>query len=119
MTERKDSKGRGLMISLWDVSRAHFYRVSRIAVYTTLPEGLKELGFAALLFKTMYGTQDAANVWMDTWGDALRENVVKKCASNPSVFASEILRGFCHGDDSCVVAFGGARDLRLDLEEQA
>eukprot|EP00972_Heterocapsa_arctica_P104695 15430097-Heterocapsa_arctica.AAC.1 len=58
----------------------------------------------------MYGTQDAANVWMDTWGDALCENGVKTGASSPSVFVSEFLRGFCNGDDSCVVA------CREDLE---
>ena len=63
MTERTDPDGEPLCMKVWDVSRAHIYGIAERKVYTNLPPELAEEGFAALLLKTMYGTQDAAHIW--------------------------------------------------------
>ena len=106
MTEQVDSRGRPLCIGVWDVSRAHFYGKSRRRVYTTLPEEMAKPGFVARLCKTMYGTQDAAHVWLETWGEQLEANEYALGKSNPAIFAAknEDSRGMCHGDDFFVVA---------------
>ena len=65
-TEQRNSKGERLELMVIDISRAHFYGISRRKVYTTLPEGYEEPGKCALLLKSMYGTEDAASIWQDT-----------------------------------------------------
>ena len=52
----------------------------------------------------MYGTQDASNVWQKTWGEQLQNNGYKLGGSHPSLFCSEHLKGFCHGDDFAIAA---------------
>ena len=44
-----------------------FNGTCRWRVFTTLPPGDEEEGYCALLVKTMYGTEDAAEVWQGTW----------------------------------------------------
>ena len=68
------------------------------------PSELARPGFLAKLNKTMYGTQDASNVWKKTWGEQLQNNGYKLGASNPLLFCSEHLKGFCHGDDFTIAA---------------
>ena len=58
-------KSRSLKLS--DISRAHFYGESKRRVFVTLPEGDEEEGCCTLLKRTMYGTQDASNIWCETW----------------------------------------------------
>ena len=105
-TERVDSKGCPLCSGVWDVSRAHFYGKSRRRVYTTLPGEMAKPGFVARLCKTMYGTQDAAHVWLETWGEQLEANGYVLGKPSPAIFAAkhEDSRGMCHGDDFFVVA---------------
>ena len=80
------------------------------AIYTNLPEELDEPGYAAKLLKTMYGTQDAAHIWGETWIPLLEENRIKMGVSKRSVFGNRHARGLCHGDDFMVVA--SAKTLR-------
>eukprot|EP00971_Amphidinium_carterae_P151267 2998958-Amphidinium_carterae.1 len=47
----------------------------------------------------MYGTQEASNVWQKRWGDHLQENGFTLGSSNPSLFCSDLVKGFCRGDD--------------------
>ncbi len=76
-TEQVNAKGEPLEIMVIDISRAHFYGIARRRVFTMLPEGFEEPGYCSLLLKTMYGTEDAASVWQDTWSDHLRSDGVR------------------------------------------
>ena len=61
-------------------------------------------GFVGELDKTTHGTQDASNAWQKLWGEHLRSNGFELGASNPALYRSVLLNGFCHGDDSVVAA---------------
>ena len=74
-------------------------------MYTNLPPELAEEGFAALLLKTMYGTQDAAHIWGVIWIPLLEAEGMKIGVSNRSVFGDNYRRGLCHGDDFLVITF--------------
>ena len=52
----------------------------------------------------MYGTQDASNAWQKLWGDHLRNNGFELGASNPALYKSELVNGYCHGDDFVTAA---------------
>ena len=73
-------------------------------------EPLAELhrpGFVAKLNKMMYGTQDASNAWQKLWGEHFRNNGFELGASNPALYRSELVNGFCHGDDFVTAAAEG------------
>lgn len=112
-TEQANSKNEPLEMMILDISRAHFYGEARRRVFTTLPEGYEEPGYCALLLKTMYGTEDAASVWQDTWGDHLREAGFRLGRASSALFSRGDLRGLCHGDDFVIVA---SRADLLDFE---
>ena len=99
MTERVDKRGQILVLAVFDVSRAHFYGVCERDVYVGPPAELHRPGLVAKLNKTMYGTQDASNAWQKLWGEHLRNNGFELGASNPALYRSELVNGFCHGDD--------------------
>ncbi len=88
-----------LVLAVYDVSRAHFYGKSEREVFVRPPPELHKEGMVAKLNRTMYGTQDAARIWMKTWGEHLRNNGFELGVSNPSLFRSANVVGFCHGDD--------------------
>ena len=107
-TEKTNSRGEELEMMVLDISRAHFYGEARRRVFTTLPEGYEKPGYCALLLKTMYGTEDAASVWQDTWTDHLRADAIEIGKASTALFAKGLdLKGLCHGDDFVVVASRG------------
>ena len=57
--------------------RVDFYGESRRRIYTTLPPVHQGEGCFALLLRSMYGTEDAASVWQDTWGDGVKEKGIR------------------------------------------
>ena len=59
---------------------------------------------AAKLLRTMYGTQDAARIWGETWIPSLEQHGIEVGLLNRFVFGNDYLRGLCHGDDFLVVA---------------
>eukprot|EP00971_Amphidinium_carterae_P237506 4714988-Amphidinium_carterae.2 len=59
------------VLTAWDVSRAHLYRVVKREVYCTLPEEDEEENKVALLWKSLYGLQDASTMWQSDWGQTL------------------------------------------------
>ena len=103
MTERVDKRGRILVLAVFDVSRAHFYGVCERDVYVEPLAELHRPGLVAKVNKTMYGTQDASNAWQKLWGEQLR-NSFELGASNPALYRSELVNGFCHGDDFVTAA---------------
>ena len=52
----------------------------------------------------MYGTQDASNERQKLWGEHLRSSGFELGASNPVLYRSELVNGFCHGDDFVTAA---------------
>ena len=108
-TEKFDDEGNFLEMLVLDVSRAHFYGASRRKVYTTLPEGHEEEGKCALLLKTMYGTEDAASVWHETWSSHIVSQGYALGRASPALFHGIGVRGLCHGDDFITV--GSRRSL--------
>ena len=103
-TEQVNSRGEELEMMVLDVSRAHFYGESRRRVFTTLPPGHEDPGFCALLLKTMYGTEDAASIWQDTWSEHVKTHGVRLGLASSALFVKDDLRGLCHGDDFMLVA---------------
>ena len=104
MTQRVEKRGRNLVLAVFDVSRTHFYRVCERDVYVEPPAELHRPGLVAKFNKTMYGTQDASNAWQKLWGEHLRNNGFELGASNPALYKSGLVNGFCHGDDFVTAA---------------
>ena len=63
---------------------------------------MKQKGFFSLLLRSMYGTQDASNLWQEDYTGTLGR-------SNPAVFHShrEDGRMLVHGDDFVLLADDG------------
>ena len=102
MTSLKVSKrNKPLKMKILDISRAHFYGVSRRRVFTNLPEGSEQQGKCALLVKSMYGTLDAASIWQETYSNLLKKHNIKQGVGWPALFyhAGHDLRFLVHGDD--------------------
>ena len=53
----------------------------------------------AKLLKTMYGTEDASNIWGDTWPNQLESEGMSVGVANRALFEGKGVMGFCHGDD--------------------
>ena len=93
VTERVDRRGPNFGLAVFDVSRAHFHGVCERDVYVKPPSELHRLG-----------TQDATNAWQKLWGKHLRSNGFELGASNPAMYKSELVNGFCPGDDFVIAA---------------
>ena len=104
MAERVDRRGRNLVLAVFDVGRAHFNGVCERDVHVEPPSELHRLGLVAKLNKTKYGTQDASNAWQKLWGEHLRSNGFELSASNQALYKSELVNGFCRGDDFATAA---------------
>ena len=109
MTEQHSASGEALEIMVFDVSRAHFYGVAKRRVFTTLPEGRERPGYCALLRRTMYGTEDAAAIWLDTWTEHITKAGYTTGISNPILISGNDVKGLCHGDNFVIV--GGRSNL--------
>jgi len=107
MTDSVDSKGRPLCLASWDVSRAHFYGLATRNLCVELPEELKEEGkdLVGRLVRTMYGTEDAAKIWGDTWPQQLEKHNFTIGTANRALFRGPNgEKGFCYGDDFVLCA---------------
>ena len=51
----------------------------------------------------MYGTEDAAAIWGDTWAEHIEKKQYKTGVSNPTLIYGNGVRGVCHGDDFVMV----------------
>ena len=89
---------------LTDRERTFTVCVCERDVFVEPPSELYRPGLVAKLNKTMYGTQDASNAWQKLWGEHLRSSGFELGASNPVLYRSELVNGFCHGDDFVTAA---------------
>ena len=105
--------GRTLVLAVFDVSRRALLRcVCECDVYVEPLAELHRPGLVAKLNKTMYGAQDASNAWQKLWGEHLHSNGFELGASNPALYSSELVNGFCHGRRFCDC---GSRRSNRDL----
>ena len=113
-TKRKSYHNQPLKLGLWDISRAHFYGTPNRKIYIELPpedEASKDGQTCGLLAKSMYGTQDAPNIWQTHYTETLQKAGFRRGLSNASVFYQEAwdVRVMVHGDD--FLALGDAQHL--------
>ena len=121
MTSKKKSRfNKPLKLRILDISRAHFYGLSRRPVYTNLPPGEEVEGRCARLTKTMYGTQDAASIWQQTYSQLLKDNNVEAGKAWPAIFSHEASDTIfmCHGDDFIVLGDEAGQKAIEDMLKQ-
>ena len=70
---------------------------------------MKEKGFVGLLLRSMYGTQDASNLWQEDYTGTLAQRGYTPGWSNPAVFHFHRGDGrmLVHGDDFVLLADDG------------
>ena len=99
---------KGYKLAMFDISRAHFYGVAKREVYVELEsEDLEQYGSdkCGLLRKSMYGTQDAAQIWQEDYTGLLVGAGFRRGVSNGAVFhqPDTDVRVLVHGDDFLVL----------------
>eukprot|EP00435_Cladocopium_sp_Y103_P070140 s53_g34.t1 len=107
MTRRSRDEERKLMAA-WDVSRAHFMGKAARDIYVELPEEDKvhpgdEGPMMGKLLRSMYGTQDASQIFQKDYQDWLKSKGAAFSALCPAVFKMGGMTGLVHGDDFLVV----------------
>ena len=104
-------KGNPLKLAHFDISRAHFVPEARRELHVELldEDPMKQKGFVGLLVRSMYGTQDASNLWQEDYTGTLAQRGYTPGRSNPAVFHShrEDGRMLVHGDDFVLLAGDG------------
>ena len=84
---------------------------ARREIYVELPDEdpMKQKGFVGMLLHSMYGTQDASNLWQEDYTGTLAQRGYKLGGSNPAVFHSRQGDGrmLVHGDDFVLLADDG------------
>lgn len=106
MSKRTSSRGKPLKLGFWDISRAHFYGNAVRKIYIELPEEDAEDGMVGILRRSMYGTQDASNIWQSDYMELLTANGYERGKSNGAIVYNpqDDARGLVHGDDFAVLA---------------
>ena len=101
-------RGKPLKLAHFDISRAHFMPKARHELYVELfdEDPMKQKGCVKLLLRSMYGTQDASNLWQEDYSGTLAQRGYVPGQSNPAVFLSHRGDGrmLVHGDDFVLLA---------------
>ena len=91
---------------------------ARRELYVELPDEdpMMQKGCVGLLFRSMYGTQDASNLWQEDYTGTLAQRGYVPGQSNPAVFLSHRGDGrmLVHGDDFVLLA----DDEEIQVAEQ-
>ena len=81
---------------------------ARRELYVEIPDEdpMKQKGCVGLLLRSMYGTQDASNLWQEDYTETLAQRGYMPGRSNPAVFHSHRGDGrmLVHGDDFVLLA---------------
>ena len=102
-----------LLISIADVSKAHFNADAVRSVFVRLPDEdseSKEPGFCGKLRKTMYGTLDAAQRWREHCVQVFEGGGFSQGLASPLHRAD-----LAHGDNCLIVGRQKGREHALDL----
>ena len=83
-------RGKPLRLAHFDISRAHFMPKARRELYVELPDEdpMKQKGCVGLLLRSMYGRQDASNLWQEDYTETFAQRGYMPGRSNPAVFHS-------------------------------
>ena len=104
-------RGKPLKLAHFDISRAHFMPKARRELYVELADEdpMKVKGFVGLLLRSMYGTQDASNLWQEGYTGTLAQRGYTPGRSNPAVVHSHRGDGrmLVHGDDFVLLVDDG------------
>ena len=102
-TMKVSTRGKPLLIAHFDISRAHFMPKAEREVFVVLPDEdpKKQEGYIGKLERTMYGTQDASNLWQKDYTQLVSANDYVAGKANPALLYSEVQcsRLLVHGDD--------------------
>ena len=84
-----------------DVRRAYFHAKARRDVYIELPEEDAEPGMCGKLFKSLYGTRDAAENWEEEYIGFMKGVGFESGVASPCLFYHQDrgIRAVVHGDD--------------------
>ena len=84
-----------------DVKKAYFYAPATRDVYVELPPERAQPGMCAKLYKSSYGTRDAALNWAQAFSEVLIKMGFRKGLSWPCSFFHQAwgIRTVVHGDD--------------------
>ena len=90
-----------MKIDFIDIRKAFFQADAIREVYVELPEGARKIGMCGKLKKSLYGTRDAAQNWMDTYCKFMVEVGFIKGKASPCAFwhPRREIRSVVHGDD--------------------
>ena len=113
-----------MLITIADVSRAHFYADAVRDVYVRLPSEdpkTKQPGVCGKLLKTMYGSLDAAQRWGEHYAQVLEKGGCTRGVASPCHFFHKDLETYIlvHGDDFFIVGRQEGREHVLRLLRSA
>ena len=108
------------LISIADVSRAHFYAYAVRDVYVRPPDEdpkAKQPGVCGKLPKTMFGSLDAAQRWGEHYAQVLEAGGFSRGVASPCHFFHKGLQTYIllHGDDFVTVGRRDGRKHALSL----
>ena len=109
MSVRRSKTDKPLKVGLWDISRAHFMEKAEREIYVKIPEEDRndddEEPMVGLLQRSMYGTQDASNLFQQGYVKLLSASGFTFGSASYATFHSVGLdaRGLVHGDDFAVL----------------
>ena len=97
----KGKRKEGMKLDFIDIRKAYFHADARREVYVELPKEDHTEGKCGKLRKSLYGTRDAAQNWMDAYIKAMEEMGSKRRATSPWAFwnGRREIRVVLHGDD--------------------
>ena len=109
-----------MLVTIADVSRAHFYADAVRDVYVGLPSEdpkTKQPGVCGKLRKTMYGSLDAAQRWGEHYAQVLEKGGCTRGVASPFHFFHKDLETYIlvHGDDFFIVGRQEGREHVLRL----
>ena len=71
MTRQVSKQKKPPKVGFCDVSRAHLYGITQRGLFVDLPDELKQAGTCGRLLRSLYGTQDASNIWQTDYSKLL------------------------------------------------
>ena len=99
--DREHSKRGKWKLLFMDATRCHFHSPVREAIYVDLCPEEAESGYCMKLFKSMYGTRQAASNWEYFYAEVLKDAGFVSGVSNPCLFIhpESRIRVWVHGGD--------------------
>ena len=107
-----------MVMSVMDVSRAHFHPFAKRRVCIRLPKEDQLAGeedLVGLLLRAMYGTRDAANAFEGFANEVMEAFGFSVGKTSPCIYShkAKLVWSWRHGDDYCIV---GERSSVLEVE---